>query len=198
MDLQEVVNDLGQTRRNRYKKWNSFMVKYNCDVICEIGVQIGTNFNRMIQHNPSLAVAVDCWIDDNVISHNDGGFPQELLNQQFNDFIKSVSGKPFVKVIRDYSYNAAKEFPSDFFDLVYLDGDHTYEGCLRDIEDWYPKVKKGKFLVGDDFRNDEGRLRFKKDIKLKFGVIDAVTKFSQKNNIQFYELPYLGWAIIKK
>jgi hypothetical protein len=172
------------------------MTKYNCDVICEIGVQLGTNFKRMIEHNPSLAVAIDSWKDDGVIGRNDGGFSQQTLDEQYEVFTKN-NNKPFVKVIRDFSFNAVKEFPNEFFDLVYIDGDHSYEGSLNDIEDWYPKVKKGKYLVGDDFRNDEARLRLKPHIRFKYGVIEAVTEFAEKNKVNFYQLPYLGWAIIK-
>ena len=38
------------------------------------------------------------------------------------------------------------------FDLIFLDGDHSYEGCKRDIEKWWPRVKnKTGILAGHDF-----------------------------------------------
>jgi cephalosporin hydroxylase len=34
-------------------------------------------------------------------------------------------------------------------DLVYVDGDHSYEGCKRDVEMYRPKARK--ILCGDDY-----------------------------------------------
>jgi Methyltransferase domain len=41
-------------------------------------------------------------------------------------------------------------------DFVYIDaGAHTYEECLRDITEWWPKVRSGGFLGGHDFEIKE-------------------------------------------
>lgn len=35
-------------------------------------------------------------------------------------------------------------------DLLFIDGDHSYEGCLADLENWGPRVRKdGLILVHD-------------------------------------------------
>lgn len=167
------------------------MRKYNCDVICEIGVCRGGNFKEMIKHNPRVAVAVDSWVNDGVISRNDVAFSQEELDRQYIDFKKDMADKSFVKIYREYSFDAVRYFKDDYFDFVFIDADHTYHACLRDIEDWYPKVKKGKFLLGDDYRVATLRTG------VEFGVIEAVKTFTQRNNLSFFELPRYGWGIIK-
>ena len=148
------------------------MRKYGLNVICEIGGQVGENFADFIRHNPTLAVAVDSWIDDGVISRNDGGYSQKVLNQQYEYFKNMVSDKPFVKIYREYSFDAVKHFEDNYFDLVYIDADHTYEGCLRDITDWYPKVKKSGFLLGDDYR-----IYRAKHTGVRFGVMTHFLHF---------------------
>lgn len=194
MTSNKTIKDLQEIRRiRRHYIWEPFMRKYNCEVICEIGVFSGKNFEEMIRHNPEVAVAVDSWIDDGVISRNDGGLSQEMLNHLFEEFSKSMQHKPFVKIYREYSFDAVKHFKDEYFDLIYIDADHSYEGCLRDMNDWYPKVKKGRFLLGDDYRIYEGRRK-----GIKFGVIEAVQEFAKKNNLDFFELPHFGWGIIKK
>lgn len=197
MTAKKIIKDL-QAIRLRPKNrgpyiWEPFMRKYNCSVICEVGVCKGANFGEMIKHNPKLAVAIDSWIDDGIISRNDGGFTQEILNQQYEEFTKNMSDKQFVKIYREYSFEAAKLFEENYFDLIYIDADHSFEGCLQDIENWYPKVRKGGFLLGDDYRIYEGRRK-----GVKFGVIEAVNEFAKKNNLKFFELPSYGWGIIKK
>lgn len=194
MGLNQVVGGLRKVRRiKKHYTWEPFMRKYNCSIICEVGVCRGDNFREMIKHIPKVAVAIDSWIDDGVVSRNDGGYSQEELNKQYDDFKKSMSNKPFVQIYRQYSFDAVKKFPDNYFDVVYIDADHSYEGCLRDIKDWYPKVKAGRFLLGDDYRIYEG-----KRSGVTFGVIEAVNAFTQKNNLNFFELPHYGWGIIKK
>ncbi|MBU3591454.1 class I SAM-dependent methyltransferase [Polynucleobacter sp. 78F-HAINBA] len=53
-------------------------------------------------------------------------------------------------MIREKSWLAADQFQDESFDLVYIDGDHTYEGVVKDLAAWYPKVKKGGIICGDD------------------------------------------------
>ena len=193
MDLPEIIRGLQSLRvKRRHYIWEPFMRKYGLNVICEIGGQVGENFADFIRHNPTLAVAVDSWIDDGVISRNDGGYSQKVLNQQYEYFKNMVSDKPFVKIYREYSFDAVKHFEDNYFDLVYIDADHTYEGCLRDITDWYPKVKKSGFLLGDDYR-----IYRAKHTGVRFGVIEAVNEFTRLHNLDFITLPKHGWGIIK-
>lgn len=195
INLEELLNDLKKMRlRNKTwdRYWEPFMTKYQCDYICELGVSQGRNFLEMIRHNPKLAVAVDSWIDDGVVSRNDAFHSQEILNKQYEDFAKNVSDKPFVKLFREYTFEAVKHFEDNFFDLVYIDADHSYEGCLRDIEDWYPKIKKGGIMLGDDYRIYEGRRP-----GIEFGVIQAVNEFAKKNHLQVFEVRRYGWGLLK-
>jgi predicted O-methyltransferase YrrM len=37
------------------------------------------------------------------------------------------------------------------FDLIHIDGDHTYEGVKTDIELWSSRVKTGGYFVFDDY-----------------------------------------------
>lgn len=186
MDFNEVSQDLKNIKvRNWHRVWEPFMKKYKCEYVCELGIYKGENFINMINHNPKLAVAVDNWTDDGVPSRNDAGYSQNELENQYEYFKKSVSDKPFVQIIRDYTFNAVKKFPDNYFDFVYIDADHSYNGAYTDITNWYPKVKPGKFLIGHDYRR-------------KFGVFEAVNKFVNDNNLELFFLPPSTWGVIKK
>ncbi len=75
-----------------------------------------------------------------------------------------------VTPIKGHSHFAIGEVP--FVDLVYLDGDHSYEGCKRDIELYRDKARV--VLCGDDYTE-----RMEADGKGDtpcFGVIQAVSE----------------------
>lgn len=196
MDTPKTVIDLRALKihpKFRHRRiWKPFMEKYNCQKICELGVFEGKNFGLMIEHEPELAVAVDAWRDDGVLSRNDSGYSQEILDKMYQDFTVRMLDKPFVKIFRDYTFNVVKLFPDEFFDLVYVDADHSYDGCLNDLKDWYPKVKKGGFLAGDDYRSLLAPLTL-----AKIQVVKATRKFSQLYGVEVYALPDYGWVIIK-
>lgn len=186
-----ILDEIAVLRHNKkYRIWKPFLEKYKCDFVAEIGIRKGIHFNYLIKHKPMLALAVDIWKDD-IPAHNDVGYTQKELDKQYEDFILWSSKFSFVKTTRDYSTEAAKRYPDEYFDFVYLDGDHTYEGCLADIKAWYPKVKKGKFLVGDDYRQRTNKLG------VKFGVVEAVNKFCGDNKLCFSVFPINKWLIIK-
>src|SRR5258708_1687422 len=114
MDINEIINDLQTVRDTKYYVWESFMKKYQCDYVCELGVFRGTNFYRMIKHNPKLAVAIDSWIDDGVLSRNDGAISQETFDKLYENFALSVADKPFVQIHREYGFDAVKHFEDNY------------------------------------------------------------------------------------
>lgn len=49
------------------------------------------------------------------------------------------------------SEEASKRVQNESLDIVFVDGDHSYTATLRDLELWYPKIRKGGVLSGHDF-----------------------------------------------
>jgi hypothetical protein len=56
-----------------------------------------------------------------------------------------------VQVHRAFSASASEYFDDSYFDWIYVDGNHTYEFVRQDLELYYPKVKAGGFMIGDDY-----------------------------------------------
>ncbi len=42
-------------------------------------------------------------------------------------------------------------FKDNYFDWIYVDGDHSYEFVKKDLELFFPKVKSGGYITGDDY-----------------------------------------------
>ena len=58
-------------------------------------------------------------------------------------------------------------------DWIYVDGDHSYEGCLRDLENSLKVVKPGGIIMGDDYYWKHARYG-------KEGVTNAVDRFCKR------------------
>lgn len=58
-----------------------------------------------------------------------------------------------VVVYREPSLQAASKLGQESLDWVYIDGDHTYEAVLADLEAYWPVVRPGGMVGGDDYRN---------------------------------------------
>lgn len=63
------------------------------------------------------------------------------------DPIKSVIGK----IHRMPSVEASKLFEDNSLEFVFIDASHEYANVRADIEAWYPKLKVGGTMGGDDY-----------------------------------------------
>jgi predicted O-methyltransferase YrrM len=71
-------------------------------------------------------------------------------------------------------------------DFVFIDADHSYEGCKADIEAWFPKVKPGGLLSGHDYDNPDFP---------EFGVKRAVDEFAARHGHSVELGDNLTWFI---
>jgi len=71
--------------------------------------------------------------------------------------------------LRAPAYRACKVVPDEVLDWIYIDGDHTLQGAMADLLDWYPKVKLGGVIFGHDYRDTPGGGKFD-DVQVKLAV----------------------------
>jgi Methyltransferase domain len=79
---------------------------------------------------------------------------QATMDERFQSvkrrFRKEISVGQVV-LHRGCSSKVADEFIDGYFDWIYIDGNHLYEYVKQDLELYYPKVKGGGYLAGDDY-----------------------------------------------
>jgi len=71
------------------------------------------------------------------------------LKQGFMRNLVQTGVREVVEVLQGYSHDVVLEFRRPI-DLLFLDGNHSYEGVLRDYRDWGPKVQPGGLLCLHD------------------------------------------------
>ena len=167
-----------------------FLKKFNFKILCEVGVRDGENLCDILKAEPTEMVAVDIWKEDaNFRSRNPLCFSQEDLDRQLNVIIGLQKTYPCIKIIRNLSTEAAKQFLDNYFDYVYIDADHSYEAVRDDIKAWYPKVKQFGVLGGHDYiRNYD---------KIFEGVNQAVNEFIRANALCTHFEISNSWYTIK-
>lgn len=102
---------------------------------------------------------------------------KELLSQGTNLFevfknnIESCGVTDYVIPIQSTSLDAVKLFDDSSIDFVHIDASHDYENVLADISVWYPKVKPGGIISGDDY------------VWCWEGVVQSVNKYFHGKNL---------------
>jgi hypothetical protein len=56
-----------------------------------------------------------------------------------------------VTVHKATSQEASTLFRNNYFDWIFLDGNHSYEFVKEDIKLYLPKIKEGGYILGDDY-----------------------------------------------
>jgi hypothetical protein len=90
-----------------------------------------------------------------------------------DQFIKNTTPvKDNLNYIISKSHEAAKEFDNFSVDSIFIDAGHSYESVKKDIECWYPKMKKNSIISGHDYT--EGWPGVMKAVNEFFGKPDKV------------------------
>jgi hypothetical protein len=130
-------------------------------VCAEIGVHEG-DFSEQILSTiePRRLHLIDPW------KHEEGELCQEsryggfgshgqaMLDERYEGvkhrFAKEMHADQ-VRVHRELSNVASGDFSDSYFDWIYVDGNHLYEFVKQDLELYYPKIKPGGYITGDDY-----------------------------------------------
>lgn len=127
----------------------------------EIGVYRGEFSARILETvEPQRLHLIDPWL-----CQVDDGHAMSLYGRQcpdgqdgMNAYYDEVRARFRAEIIqrrvllhRARSEEIATDFPDDYFDWIYVDGDHNYAAVRADLESYFPKVKTGGFIAGDDY-----------------------------------------------
>lgn len=75
-------------------------------------------------------------------------FDQEEV---YNSFLENISGHSNIILKKDFSFNVIPTFENNFFDVIYIDGNHNKPFVLEDAVLAYRKLKVNGTLVFDDY-----------------------------------------------
>jgi hypothetical protein len=162
-------------------------------VVAEIGSAEGDFANDILNRTvPARLHIIDPWehqdLDDykgdpNNVSDEEGDRRYQYVTDRFQGQIENG----VVQVHRAYSLDAAAQFEDGYFDWIYVDALHTYEGARDDLRAFYPKVKDSGFICGHDYANHPTAQ------EMSFGVVEAVNEFVREYDCEFVALTKEGF-----
>lgn len=163
-----------------------------------VGAEIGVfaaDLSKRLLSNPDITLyMVDSWSGDGKDYVGDSGDWHAKLTQKKQDQYYEKSKRRVEKfgdrarIIRKPSTEAAKDIKDSSLDFIFIDADHSYDGCRADIDAWWPKVRPGGLFGGHDYENSDYQ---------KFGVSRAVNEFVRSQGLTLDLGGNFTWFVIK-
>jgi predicted O-methyltransferase YrrM len=131
-DLLSVPTTITWNGKTNRKYFLRHLIETNSyKTMAEVGVRDGRTTFFLLDHIPSLKIyAVDL---------STKGFYNKEVEQKYKDRLVPIEGN---------SSLVANKIPQ--VDLVFIDADHSYNGCYKDIIAYKSKVKAGGIFSGHD------------------------------------------------
>jgi predicted O-methyltransferase YrrM len=117
--------------------------------VLEIGCDIGDTTQFLLDSNPTcVLLGIDPY--ENYIDWNGNNLNErEVVYEKFVNRLDGYSNR--FNLIRDYSDNCVDNVEDNHFDLIFIDGLHTYEQLTKDCANFYSKLKEGGVFAGHDY-----------------------------------------------
>ena len=148
-----LVENEGYNYNNNVEGWTSqrelnFLhnVSKEMKTIVEIGSWKGRSTEAILSGTEATVYAVDHFLGSKGEEEQHKEAKDDVV---YNQFLANVGHHENLKVLRMSSEEAVKQFADKSVDMVFIDGEHTYEGVKKDIEMWLPKAKK--LICGHDY-----------------------------------------------
>jgi hypothetical protein len=154
----------------------------------EIGIWNGGNAEAVMGHiKPKTYYMIDPYKESS--EYRGPQYTQSEFDKTYEKMYSFFSKIPGIVILKMTSSEASVIVP-DGLDFVYIDGAHDYENKTLDLNTWYPKVRIGGVVGGDDY--------------VIPSVIKAVKDFEEKHGLKFEIADYVAphppeyWLIKEK
>ena len=187
-DLRELETLMRATWGHRWDYCSLYMIAKTTISHPGLIVEIGTNWgesaivmgnairgtgSRIVCIDPVFRTGSIDVLDENPEKHQH--YDSNLMDLFDNIAEQHLEG--YISIIPDYSQNVLARWDCGSIDLLYVDGEHSYEGVKRDCE-WMAHVKPGGYVIFDDWMD---------------GVAQAVTEY-YKTHQDSWHLAHGVWS----
>lgn len=140
-------------KSNKIKGWMSnidllwlFNIAKEMDSIVEIGSWKGRSTHALLSGCKGDVYAVDHFLGSQAESK---AHAEARTGDIYKQFMENVGSFNNLHVLKMDNAEAVKQFEDKSVDMVFIDGGHTRQEVIDDINRWLPKVKK--VICGHDY-----------------------------------------------
>jgi hypothetical protein len=150
--------------------------------VAEIGVWRGGMCREILRNEEIQSFVKEYWAVD-IWDKGNSRKTYEDWHSMYLNVCKYLPFFPQLKVLRISSIEASKLFinrhlkEKRYFDLVFIDADHTFDAVFEDIQAWLPLIRDGGVLCGHDYYKGAGA-RHPGVAKAVDSIFDSVEIFS--------------------
>lgn len=144
---------LSENFKNRVELLEYIDKKFPNGIGVEIGVAAG-HFTKQILDSWKTCqklFAIDFWENQSEGYNDPCNLSNEVQITRYHQVLKDFKNHKNVSFLKMWSNVAVNQFYDNHVDFIYLDANHSYQGCLNDLNIWYPKIKKGGIFAGHDY-----------------------------------------------
>jgi hypothetical protein len=164
-----------------YGVFSKVISENNYKIIAEVGIGYGTHAKYILKNNNDID---KLYLIDPTKYYENDGFAEDIMKQQpeipgnnFNELYELIKNElsnwqdKFTWFRTESLSITQEQIPDESVDCIFIDGDHSYNAVLNDLQFWWKKLKTGGQLLGDDYWMND--------------VSKAVNIFAIKNNLSF-------------
>jgi len=131
-DLLNVPMTIEWSGKSNRRHFLNHIIKENKFLtMAEVGVRDGRTTFHLLDQNPYLTIYA---IDNNISQ-----FYNDTIKKKYEDRLIPIEGNSSLVV---------DKIP--FVDLIFIDADHSYQGCSKDIRAYKGKLNSNGLLTGHD------------------------------------------------
>jgi predicted O-methyltransferase YrrM len=142
----------------RSRRWLKDQAQTHARII-EVGSWLGRSTRVMAKHCPGTVWAIDHWQGAQHDPMQASLYAEALATRDvYAEFRRNLrrdiaSGKviPMRMSSAEAHLVLLNQFGLASFDMVFIDADHSYQGCLADIEHYFQLIRPGGLVCGHDY-----------------------------------------------
>jgi len=156
------------------------MLSYYCNkisnpVLLEIGVFKGDFLDYLVKNCRIGSVdAVDLFEGNTCSGDADGNNVVWYdVGKSYVELLEKYKDMPNIKLHKGNSVDFLRGQEDNTYDIIYIDGDHSYNGVKQDLLNAYKKIKNGGYIMGHDYEMNMAKAK----TVYHFGIKKAVDEF---------------------
>ena len=161
------------------------MIKYYSNKISnpkilEIGVFKGDFLDYLVKECSATIDAVDLFEGITCSGNEDGNNVVDCdVGKSYLELLDKYKEVPNIKLHSSNSIGFLQSQEDNTYDIIYIDGDHSYDGVKKDLINSASKIKNGGYIMGHDYEMNMNKAKHVYDFSVKQAVDEFCTTYNQ-------------------